>query len=211
MSTLSTSSTDAAEESKAPAVAEAASAPSPAPAAPKRVPRAKVVKATEATAPVLAIAEVQVPAPAKTQTKTAPRTRKSSTPADHVAPATAVPAAPKAQAKKPAPTLKKGDAAIKPVKTKTPKVPKGSDVVATEPAVVKHKLIRDSFTFPENEYAQIEALKRKALAKAYHVKKSEVLRAGIAALSAMSEAALLATLKAVPALKTGRPKSGKKR
>lgn len=37
------------------------------------------------------------------------------------------------------------------------------------------------------------------------VKKSELLRAGVKALAAMSDSALLAALKAVPALKTGRP------
>lgn len=178
MSTMSNSSPDAAEESKAPAVGEAAPAPSPTPAARKRTPRTRAVKEVEATAPVPAPAEVRTPSPARSRA-----------------------------ARKTAPASKKEEAVnIKPVRTKTPKAP---EVVATEPAAVKHKLIRDSFTFPENEYAQIEALKRKALSKAHHVKKSEVLRAGIAALSAMSDAALLAALKAVPALKTGRPKSGK--
>lgn len=82
--------------------------------------------------------------------------------------------------------------------------------VPAAPAV-KQKLVRDSFTFPENEYAQIEVLKSRVLALAHHAKKSEVLRAGIAALSALPDEALLAALKAVTPLKTGRPKSGKKR
>jgi hypothetical protein len=76
---------------------------------------------------------------------------------------------------------------------------------------VKYKLIRDSFTFPENEYAQIALLKNRALTLAHHAKKSEVLRAGIAALSALSDEALLSALQAVTPIKTGRPKSGKRR
>lgn len=39
------------------------------------------------------------------------------------------------------------------------------------------------------------------------VKKSELLRAGIAALHAMADKAFLAALNGVPSLKTGRPKS----
>ena len=37
------------------------------------------------------------------------------------------------------------------------------------------------------------------------MKKSEVLRAGIKALAGMTDASFLATLSAVPAVKTGRP------
>ena len=85
------------------------------------------------------------------------------------------------------------------------------DASKAAPIALKHKLVRDSFTFPENEYAQIETLKHKALGLAHHAKKSEILRAGIAALSALPDDALVAALKAVPPLKPGRPKSGKKR
>lgn len=69
----------------------------------------------------------------------------------------------------------------------------------------KPKLVRDSFTIPKTEYAVLDELKQRAVKLAHPVKKSELLRAGIKALSGMSDAALLAALKAVPSIKTGRP------
>lgn len=84
----------------------------------------------------------------------------------------------------------------------TPDVPAALPVDA---APTKLKLVRDSFTMPEAEYAQLAVLKRRALGLAHHAKKSELLRAGIAALVALDDAALLQALQAVPPLKTGRP------
>ena len=77
---------------------------------------------------------------------------------------------------------------------------------AQEAAKVKHKLVRDSFTIPKSEYAELHALKLRTATLGRPAKKSEVLRAGIQALAGMSDKALLAALAAVPALKTGRPK-----
>lgn len=71
----------------------------------------------------------------------------------------------------------------------------------------KHKLVRDSFTIPKAEYAVLDALKVRAANLARPVKKSELLRAGISALSAMSDKAFLAAVNGVPSLKTGRPSS----
>jgi hypothetical protein len=71
----------------------------------------------------------------------------------------------------------------------------------------KAKLLRDSFTIPENEYAVLAALKERATHLRRPAKKSELLRAGIAALQAMSDKAFLAVLGEVPSLKTGRPKA----
>ena len=69
----------------------------------------------------------------------------------------------------------------------------------------KPKLVRDSFTIPKDEYAAIEALKIRAMTQGLAIKKSELLRAGLMALTAMSDARLKAALVAVPTLKTGRP------
>ena len=80
--------------------------------------------------------------------------------------------------------------------------------VATPPAVAskpKHKLVRDSFTIPKAEYAVLESLKVRAANLARPVKKSELLRAGVSALNAMSDKAFLAAVNGVPSLKTGRP------
>ena len=80
--------------------------------------------------------------------------------------------------------------AAKPVKEKTPKL----------------KMERDSFTMPKTEYAQFHVLKERLNKLGQPAKKSELLRAGIMQLSAMTDAALKAALSKVPAIKTGRPK-----
>jgi len=73
----------------------------------------------------------------------------------------------------------------------------------------KHKLVRDSFTIPKTEYTVLGDLKQRAGKLGRPAKKSEVLRAGIASLKAMSDEAFLAILGSVPSLKTGRPKKSK--
>ena len=69
----------------------------------------------------------------------------------------------------------------------------------------KIKLVRDSFTIPKPEYLILDNLKLRAAGLKHPAKKSELLRAGIKALAAMTDAQLLIALKAVPMLKTGRP------
>jgi len=69
----------------------------------------------------------------------------------------------------------------------------------------KPKLVRDSFKMPKSEYALIDELKLRASHLGRPTKKSEVLRAGVMALTAMGDAAFLAAVGAVPATKTGRP------
>lgn len=74
-----------------------------------------------------------------------------------------------------------------------------------KPVLKKPKLIRDSFTFPEEDYANLSSLKHRALSAGREIKKSELLRAGLTALMAMSEVDLLASLDGVRRIKTGRP------
>jgi sRNA-binding protein len=69
----------------------------------------------------------------------------------------------------------------------------------------KPKLVRDSFTIPKSEYTVLQDLKLRAGMHGTAAKKSEILRAGIKALAAMSDAAFAAALSAVPPVKTGRP------
>ena len=76
---------------------------------------------------------------------------------------------------------------------------------AAETKLKKPKLIRDSFTFPKDEYQAIAGLKQKALGLKHSAKKSEILRAGLKLLSSLNDKAFLAALTNVPALKTGRP------
>ncbi len=71
----------------------------------------------------------------------------------------------------------------------------------------KPRPVRDSFTMPKAEYQLIDLLKGRAAARQRHVKKSEILRAGILALADMPDAQLFAALDAVPVIKTGRPRA----
>ncbi len=75
--------------------------------------------------------------------------------------------------------------------------------------VKKPKLIRDSFTIPKDEYLVIDSLKARAEKLAHPMKKSELLRAGIKALAAMSDAQFKTVANKVQSIKTGRPKSSK--
>ena len=95
-------------------------------------------------------------------------------------------------------------AAARKVAAKKPATPATQAPVAEKP---KQKLVRDSFTIPKSEYQLLDALKLRAAALKRPTKKSEILRAGIAALNAMADKALLAALNSVPSLKTGRPKA----
>jgi hypothetical protein len=70
----------------------------------------------------------------------------------------------------------------------------------------KVKMERDSFTMPKDEYGQLGLLKTRLAALGQPAKKSELLRAGIKLLVAMSDNTLKITLAKVPVIKTGRPK-----
>jgi hypothetical protein len=102
-------------------------------------------------------------------------------------PAAKIPTAPKVAPKKVEKTVKDSD---KVTKDKSPKL----------------KMERDSFTMPKTEYAQLYVLKERLIKLGQPSKKSELLRAGIMQLTAMTDAALKAALAKVPAIKTGRPK-----
>ena len=69
----------------------------------------------------------------------------------------------------------------------------------------KPKLVRDSFTIPKPEYMVLDDLKQRSAKIGNSAKTSELLRAGIKALAAMTDAAFKAALNAVPTIKTGRP------
>jgi hypothetical protein len=66
-------------------------------------------------------------------------------------------------------------------------------------------LVRDSFTMPEQEYAVLAEVKGACLRAGIDVKKSELLRIGVALLGQVDIATLKAVLAALPQLKTGRP------
>lgn len=66
-------------------------------------------------------------------------------------------------------------------------------------------LVRDSFTMPENEYAVLAQVKQACLRAGVEVKKSELLRIGVALLGQIDVATLKTVLGTLPQLKTGRP------
>lgn len=121
------------------------------------------------------------------------------------------PIAKPAVAEKPAATVKpKAPAkpAAKPSATKVVKkaAKKAAPSADKKAKQAKVKMERDSFTMPKEEYAQITVLKARLQTLGQPAKKSELLRAGIMLLAAMSDNTLKAALAKVPAIKTGRPK-----
>lgn len=93
---------------------------------------------------------------------------------------------------------------VKATKAKPAKVEKPAK--AEKPVKVrKPKLVRDSYAMPEAEYAQIAVLKKRMGGLGGEVKKSELLRAGVAVLAALNDAELKAVMDRVERIKTGRP------
>ena len=73
-------------------------------------------------------------------------------------------------------------------------------------AETKVKVVRDSFTMPQNDYVKISELKQTCQKAGLQVKKSELLRAGLHVLSKLSLAQLKQTIAKIEQIKTGRPK-----
>lgn len=103
----------------------------------------------------------------------------------------------KPAARKPAPARKAAPAkaAAKPAK----KHKKEKKVTS------KVKVVRDSFTMPQADYELIAVMKQKALKSGLHVKKSELLRAGLQALSKLTVVQLKRAVTGLEKIKTGRP------
>ncbi len=113
-------------------------------------------------------------------------------------------------AAKPARKTTTAKAPIKAAPVKAAPAKPAKPVKAPKPVKIKKpKLVRDSFTIPKDEYVVIESLKTRAGKLGQAVKKSELLRAGVKALAAMSDIQFKAALNNVPTIKTGRPKSSK--
>ncbi|MFZ6726359.1 hypothetical protein ACO0K2_12785 [Undibacterium sp. MH2W] len=73
----------------------------------------------------------------------------------------------------------------------------------------KAKLVRDSFTMPEAEYAVLGQVKRACLKAGVEVKKSQLLRIGLALLNKTDVPALKKLIADLAPLKAGRPKKEK--
>jgi len=186
---------DPAPESPVPAVevAEAAALEVPAESGAPAVPAVAEPASAEA---VPVVDEKPKAAPVKAA-KAAPKA---------AAPKTATPKVAKAPAKAVTTTeaVEKKAKAVKPEKSaKAPKVEKPAKAakVAKPVKPVREKVVRDSFSMPKSEHAQLKAL-RETLAKAGRIcSKSELLRAGVQLLlkeSTASSRALIEALVVVP-------------
>jgi hypothetical protein len=70
------------------------------------------------------------------------------------------------------------------------------------------RVIRDTFSFPEHDYRLIVEIQERCLKSCISVTKSEILRAGLKALSALPDVKLVRAMSTIERIKTGRP-SGK--
>lgn len=164
-------------------------------APPAAAPQAKAAPAVTSETPATAQA-VAAPAAAATKKPRAPR--KPSAVDETVAKHQKVlaDALTKAQAiKYDQPKLMKQEAPKTAKATKADKAPKAKKI----------KLVRDSYAMPETEYARIGELKKRLAALGSEVKKSELLRGGIALLAALNDAELKAVMGRIERIKTGRP------
>ncbi|MEX3962822.1 hypothetical protein AB4Y42_11485 [Paraburkholderia sp. EG286B] len=75
--------------------------------------------------------------------------------------------------------------------------------------VKQDKVVRDTFTMPRDDYEQLTILKQRCLDAGVSVKKSELIRAGLLLLASEPTKRLLAAVKAVEPVKTGRPPKSK--
>ncbi|MES2898815.1 MAG: hypothetical protein V4723_03755 [Pseudomonadota bacterium] len=182
------------------------------PAAPKK-PAAKAPAKPAAKAPVKAAAKAPAkkapaanPAPAGATKAAAPKPAAKAA-AKPAAKSAAKPAA-KSAAKPAAKPASK--TAVKPPVKAAPKAAAKPAAVAAAPALEKErkaKLVRDSFTMPEQEYAVLGQVKKACLKAGFEIKKSELLRIGVALISELDMATLQKVLDSLPQLKTGRPKN----
>jgi hypothetical protein len=70
----------------------------------------------------------------------------------------------------------------------------------------KPRIVRDTMTMPDSDYALITDLKHRLMRLDVEINKSEVLRAGLHALNAMDDAALKGIAETVERIRRGRKK-----
>ena len=158
-------------------------------------------------------------APKKTTAAKSPALKAAAKPAVKAAPKKTAPvaakSAPKPAVKGPAKPAVKALAkpavkpaakpAVKAAAAKAPAAVPGPDEARDK--VRKAKLVRDSFTMPEQEYAVLGQVKKACIKAGFEIKKSELLRIGVALISQLDMATLQNVLANLPQLKTGRPKN----
>lgn len=98
--------------------------------------------------------------------------------------------------------------AAKKAATKAPQA-SAKPVVPRAEKPKKPKLVRDSFTMPEDEYALLAKIKKQCVAAGVEIKKSELLRIGVSLLAGLDAKKLQSAQQALQPLKAGRPKKQK--
>jgi hypothetical protein len=140
----------------------------------------------------------------------APTVELPTTAGEGTAPEFTAPAIESAAQAKPAkaPKAKSSVAAEKPAKVAKP-VKVSKPTKAEKPAKPekppKIKLVRDSFTMPEADYAKLALLKQRCLEAGVVARKSELLRLGLQVLAQLPSADLARQIETLERLKTGRP------
>ena len=71
---------------------------------------------------------------------------------------------------------------------------------------VKTKLVRDSFAIPEKEYAALVAVKKTCLKAGLEIKKTELIRIGIALVNKLTTAKIKTAQAKLTQISAGRPK-----
>ena len=189
-------------------VAAADSAAKPA-AKPSAKPAAKTA-AKPATKPATkAAAKPATKAAAKPATKAAakPATKSVAKPATKAAAKPAARPAAKSAVKPEAKAAGKPPAKVRAKPAAKPDIAAGDVPQAGRDKVRKAKLVRDSFTMPEQEYAVLGQVKKACIKAGFEIKKSELLRIGVALISQLDMATLQKVLDSLPQLTTGRPRN----
>lgn len=172
--------------------------PSKAPVVPTKKIATAASKVTEVNATVKAVVKAKPQTPVKTAAKA---------PAVKVIKAAAKPAI-KAATKPVAKSTTK-PAAKTPVKAVAKPAASAVTVAPAKEKAKKAKLVRDSFTMPEAEYAVLNHVKKACLSAGIEVKKSQLLRVGLLLLSKTDVASLKTLVANLEPLKAGRPKKEK--
>ena len=103
--------------------------------------------------------------------------------------------------------LVKKVAAKKAVKKAAKKTSKKTPVKSTKATkTVKTKLVRDSFAIPEKEYAALVAVKKACLKAGLEIKKTELIRIGIALVNNLTTAKIKTAQAKLTQISAGRPK-----
>ena len=142
-----------------------------------------------------------VKVPVKTAVKAAPET------AARAGKPAAKPLARSAASAPPAVGIRKAAKALVKAGKESPPAGRARTNEAPPQDAARPTLVRDSFTMPDGEYAVLANVKQACLKAGFEIKKSELLRIGVALVGRLDITTLRQVLGSLPQLKTGRPPS----